>query len=109
MSAFAQPPIPGYSPWPTARQDTPFLQAPGPQGLQEGVSQGQGSAFTPSQEFFAEGTQGTAPPSSIAEQPDMWTKFGGSGGAPSSFAQGGLFSAGNVQNLIQALRGSQNR
>src|SRR5258708_33732148 len=103
MSAFAQPPIPGYSPWPTARQDTPFLQAPGPQGLQEGVSQGQGSAFTPSQELFAEGTQGPAPPSSIAEQPAMWTTFGAPAGARSTLPQAGPFAAGNVSDLITAL------
>lgn len=89
-SAFEQPPVPGYSPWPTARQDSDFLRTPGVQGLQEGVSQGQGLGFTPQQEFFSEGTEGTAPPSSVAVKgSNMWSNFGGSGGAPSSLAPGG--------------------
>lgn len=85
--AFEQPPLPGYSPWPQARQESPFLHIPGAQGLQEGVAAGQGLAFSPQQEFFSGGTEGTAPPSSIPPMPNMWEKFGGSGGAPSSLAQ----------------------
>lgn len=110
-STFVQPPIEGYSPWTTARQDTPYLLTPGVQGLQEGVSQGQGLGFSPSQEFWSSGTEGTAPPSSIPPKANMWTHFGGSGGAPSSLAsqdpmpQQSLFSPGNMQNLIQAIRG----
>ena len=85
--AFVQPTQPGYSPYPTARQDSPFLRTPGAQGLQEGVTGGQGQAFTPTQEFFSGGSEGTAPPSSISPGAGMWDKFGGAGGAPSSFAQ----------------------
>lgn len=86
MSAFLQPPIPGYSPWPGARQDSPFLHTPGVQGLQEGVGGGQGQAFSPQQEFFSGGTEGTAPPSSVAPG-NMWARFGGGGEAPSSLTQ----------------------
>jgi hypothetical protein len=85
--AFEQPALPGYSPWPTARQTTPFLQVPGAQGPQEGVAAGQGLAFSPQAEFFSGGTEGSAPPSSVPPQPDMWQKFGGSGGASSSLVQ----------------------
>lgn len=120
--AFVQPALPGYSPWPTARQDSPFLQTPGVQGLQEGVSQGQGLAFSPTQEFFAGGTEGTAPPSSISPGSNMWGRFGGSGGAMSSTAQPagmmapppgapagqtGPLGPQNVQPLMTALRGGQ--
>jgi hypothetical protein len=98
-----QPPTPGYSPFPTARQDSPFLHTPGAQGLQEGVSQGQGMAFTPSQEFFSNGTEGTAPPSSISPGAGMWSKFGGAGGAQSSFAQ----AQDPMQGMLQALKGGQ--
>lgn len=111
MSAFLQAPIPGYSPWPQARQDTPFLQAPGAQGLQEGIAGGQQAAFTPTSEFFQGGTEGTAPPSSIPPQgmggPGMWSRFGGQGDAPSSFAgnQGDVFGTGNIPALMQALMG----
>lgn len=86
MSAFLQPPIPGYSPWPGARQDSPFLHTPGVQGLQEGITGGQGQAFSPQQEFFSGGTEGTAPPSSVAPG-NMWARFGGGGEAPSSLTQ----------------------
>jgi hypothetical protein len=131
-SAFQQPPVPGYSPWPQARQDTPYLQTPGVQGLQEGVSGGQGLAFTPAQEFFAGGTEGTAPPSSIAPGGSgMWSRYGGSGGAPSSTAQqpggnnpfngmggapgsgtpgsnpGDLLGIQNLPNIVQALKNPQ--
>jgi hypothetical protein len=112
MSAFEQPTVPGYSPWPTGRQDSPFLRTPGAQGLQEGVAGGQQTAFNPQAEFFADGTEGTAPPSSIPPQPNMWTTFGGSGGAPSSLVQsnqtGGPSSSlgsTNVAALVAALKG----
>ena len=102
-SAFLQPPMPGYSPWPGARQDTPFLRTPGVQGMQEGVAGGQGQAQTPMDEFFAGGTEGTAPPSSIAPGgAGMWARYGGSGGAPSSQAQ---MPIQNMAGTLQALRG----
>lgn len=103
LSAFQQPALPGYSPWATGRQDSPFLQTPGVQGLQEGVTGGQGQAFTPTQEFFSGGTEGTAPPSSISPTSNMWNKFGGSGGAVSSFSQ----QANPMQGMLQALRSGQ--
>lgn len=102
-SAFVQPPMPGYSPWPGARQDSPFLHTPGVQGLQEGVAGGQGQAQTPMDEFFSGGSEGTAPPSSIAPGGgNMWQRYGGSGGAPSSTAQ---TPTQNIAGMLQALRG----
>ena len=95
----APPPgaIPGYSPWPTARQDSPFLQTPGIQGITEGVQGGQQMANTPTQQFEAGGQQGTAAPASVPNPGQMWSTFGGSGGAPSSFSQG------SAPAIIQAL------
>lgn len=109
VGAFTPEVMQGYSPWPTARQETPFLGAPGAQGLQEGVYGGQGFAVTPQAQIFSDGTQGTAPPSSVPPQDgNMWSQFGGSGGAPSSFASapGDLLGTNNVTNLISALRGA---
>lgn len=103
-SAFVQPPIPGYSPYPMARQDSPFLHTPGVQGMQEGIAQGQGMAQSPMSEFFDQGTEGSAPPSSIAPGgAGMWARYGGSGGAPSSNAQ--PQAMGNLASMLQALRG----
>jgi hypothetical protein len=109
MTAFLQPSVPGYSPWPQARQEPNALRTPGVQGLQEGEAAGQGFAFSPTAEFFSGGTEGTAPPSSIPPNPNMWKVFGGAGGAPSSFAsQGGdVLAPGNAQALIAALMGKQ--
>jgi hypothetical protein len=107
MSAFLQAPIPGYSPWPTSRQSTEPLRVPGVQGLQEGAAGGQQTSLSPTAEFWSGGTEGTAPPSSIPPNPNMWGVFGGSGGAPSSFVQnsGDVFGAGNSPALLQALMG----
>src|SRR5215472_3271514 len=108
MSAFIQPPIPGYSPWFSSRQTTEPLRAPGVQGLQEGAAGGQQTSLSPTQEFWGSGTEGTAPPSSIPPNPNMWSVCGGSGGAPSSFAQqnsGDVFGSGNSPAILQALFG----
>ena len=107
MSAFLQPPIPGYSPFPMARQTTEPLRTPGVQGLAEGAAGGQQTTLSPTQEFWGSGTEGTAPPSSIPPNANMWGVFGGAGGAPSSFAQnsGDVFGAGNSPALLQALMG----
>jgi hypothetical protein len=82
--------IPGYSPFPLSRQDTPYLQVPGPQGLVEGAQGGQQLAYTPTQEFFGSGFEGTAPPSSVPHAGDIWSVYGGSGGAPTSLAHEGV-------------------
>lgn len=108
MSSFVQPTVEGYSPWPMARQASPALRVPGAQGLQEGAAGGQGFAQSPSAEFFGGGTEGTAPPSSIPPNPNMWSVFGGSGGALSSLAQqptGDVMDPQNAQALIAALLG----
>jgi hypothetical protein len=104
-SAFVTPAVPGYSPTAVTAQDSPFLRTPGVQGLQEGVQGGQQQAFTPTAAFFQSGLEGTAPPSSLPPSGNsMWSKFGGSGGAPSSTAQQ---PAGfpNVSGLVAALQG----
>ena len=80
--------VPGYSPFPMARQTVPQLGTPGPQGLTEGAAGGQRTAFTPSAQFYGGGSQAVAPPSSLPQQGAPWSAFGGSGEAPSSFAQG---------------------
>ena len=107
MSAFIQPTIPGYSPWAQSRQTTPFLQVPGPQGLQEGVAGGQQTALSPTAEFFSDGTEPTAPPSSVPQNANVWGMFGGQGGAVSSSApnNGDVFGTGNIPALMAALMG----
>ena len=107
MSAFLQPPIPGYSPFPMARQTTEPLRVPGVQGLQEGVGGGQQSALSPTSEFWAGGTEATAPPSSVPQQTNPWGVFGGQGGAISSTApnSGNVFGTGNAPAIMQALMG----
>lgn len=95
--------VPGYSPWPTARQNSPYLEVPGVQGLTEGIGGGQQFAYSPAQQFQGGAQQGTAPPSSIPNSGQMWNTFGGSGGSPSSFAMGSAPAI--IQALMQA--GSQ--
>lgn len=90
--------IPGYSPPAvTNTQDSPFLRTPGIQGLTEGTQGGQQMSNTPTTQFEAGGQQGTAAPASVPNPGQMWSTFGGSGGAPSSF------SMGSAPAIIQAL------
>lgn len=98
--------VPGYSPITMAQQTTPYLRTPGAQGLTEGAAGGQGTSWTPSQQFYARGGQGSAAPSSVPNPGSQWSVFGGSGDAPSSFAQGGFMSIPQVAAALGGGTGS---